>query len=124
MFKRSGMIVAASILAVSTPAMADNGLVNQYFTSMQISVDTANQLGPACIKSLKAQKASPARNTNACTSFNQAYGIVLDQADRLNGQMAKAHQRLPAKDHRLTRLQRDTHTLNQYASEYDKRTGK
>lgn len=126
MLKRLGAIsfTCLGLASVSFPAMADSTMVDHYFTSMQISVDSANELGPKCVQSLKVQKTHQARMTGACTSFNQAYGIVLDQADRLNRQMANSHQGLPAHDARLTKLQRTTKQLNGYASIVDSRTGK
>ncbi|ANF58345.1 hypothetical protein [Halotalea alkalilenta] len=118
MYKRLAFAATFSV-CLATPAFADQ-LIDEYFSSMQFVVDTANQLGEPCVDSLAGDSGE---STPQCRSFEQAYAIVLDESDRLNQGMRDAQRGLPANDPRLAKLQADTDRLNGYMDEYHRYLG-
>lgn len=101
--------------SVSAQAAQSSAQVDHYFSTMQLSIDSANDLGAKCSSALKQGK--PA-TSGACVSFEQSYSIVLDQSERLNKELKDANQQLPRNDPRLAKLNTAAKKLNQYADDY------
>ncbi|WP_025733795.1 hypothetical protein [Carnimonas nigrificans] len=111
------VIAAASglLLAGSVQAAPSSSQVDHYFSTMQLSIDSANDLGERCSRAIKAGKPT---SSGICVSFEQSYSIVLDQSERLNKELKDANQQLPRNDPRLSKLHSSAKQLNSYADDY------
>ncbi|MGJ8517408.1 hypothetical protein [Carnimonas bestiolae] len=114
-FAAGAILMAGSVHA--TPASSQ---VNHYFSTMQLSIDSANDLGAKCSEAIKQGKPT---SSGICVSFEQSYSIVLDQSERLNQELKDANQQLPKSDPRLAKLHSSAKQLNKYADSYYAKAG-